>query len=118
MSDKLKILQSTTFLWLIFLSNVQSYEVIVDNLCNCKDVDIVSNRDIVLRKHGDVLGRYTQIEGAQGGSSTPSYMHSSGKFFLYYSSQSQVTKKINLIILKIEFQKVFDSRDSGQLGKL
>ena len=37
-----------------------------ENVCNCKDVDIVSNRDVVLRKHGDVLGRYTKIEAIPG----------------------------------------------------
>jgi len=81
---------------------VQSYEIIADTLCNCKDVDIVSNKDIVLRKHGDVLGRYTKIETPQGGIQTPSYMHSSGKFFLYYSSQSQVMK-LKKKILKANF---------------
>ena len=61
-----------------------------ENVCNCKDVDIVSNRDVVLRKHGDVLGRYTKIEAIPGGQGTPAYVHFSGKFFLYYSTQSQV----------------------------
>ena len=61
-----------------------------ENGCGCKDVEIVSNRDIVLRKHGDVLGRYTKLEGIQGGLRPPSYVHYSGKFFLYYSEQSQV----------------------------
>ena len=69
-----------------------------ENGCVCKDVDIVSNRDIVLRKHGDVLGRYTRIEGIQGGLGTPSYVHYSGKFFLYYSEQSQVRFTFFLIV--------------------
>ena len=63
--------------------------VVVDG-CDCKEVDVVSNRDVVLRKHSDVLGRYTRIDGIQGGTSNPSYVHASGKYFLYYSTQSQV----------------------------
>lgn len=62
----------------------------VGDVCDCKEVDIVSNRDVVLRKHSDVLGRYNKVEGVQGGVTTPSYVHSSGKYFLYYSTQSQV----------------------------
>ena len=73
------------------VSTIEVVDVVEpDDVCDCKEVDVVSNRDVVLRKHGDVLGRYTKIEGVQGGLATPSYVHFSGKFFLYYSSQSQV----------------------------
>jgi hypothetical protein len=74
-----------------FVSTIDVVDVIgTDDVCDCKEVDVVSNRDVVLRKHGDVLGRYTKIEVVEGGLPTPSYLHFSGKFFLYYSSQSQV----------------------------
>ncbi len=74
-----------------FVSTIDVVDVIgPDDVCDCKEVDVVSNRDVVLRKHGDVLGRYTKIDVVEGGLPTPSYLHFSGKFFLYYSSQSQV----------------------------
>jgi hypothetical protein len=73
--------------------------------CDCSEVDVVSNRDVVLRKHADVLGRYTRIpEGLQSGLKTPSYVHTSGKYFLYYSAQSQVKQCTTFKILKQNLQ--------------
>jgi len=47
----------------------------VVDVCDCKEVDVVSNRDVVLRKHSDVLGRYTKIEGIQGGTRCQFHKH-------------------------------------------
>ena len=75
--------------------------------CSCDIVEIATTKDSVLRKHGELLGRYTRIEnGLFNG--RPSYQHFSAKFFLYYNSASQgfwaVGEELGSEVVRLENQ--------------
>ena len=58
--------------------------------CDCEILEIVTTNQAVLRKHGELLGRYTKMEAGDGlYNGRPGYEHFSGKFFLYYNTASQ-----------------------------
>ncbi len=75
--------------------------------CGCDIVEIATTKDEVLRKHGELLGRYTRIEnGLFNG--RPSYQHFSAKFYLYYNSASQgfwaVGEELGSEVVRLENQ--------------
>jgi hypothetical protein len=86
-----------------------------DRGCDCEVVEIVTTNEAVLRKHGELLGRYTRLSPKSDGlekdglyNGRPGYEHFSGKFFLYYNSASQgfwaIGERLGSEVVRLENQ--------------
>ena len=95
---------------LIFLPVLQSRDTrALEDVCSCDAVEIVTTKDVVLKKHGQLLGRYHRRYGKESLlNKRPTYEHFSGKYFLYYSNRSQgfwaVGERIGSEVVRLENQ--------------
>ena len=95
------------FFLLLSTTTTNAIEIVDNNnSCGCTDVEIVSTKDDVIKKHNNLLGKYQLLQNAVN--HRPSYKHESGKYFLYYNSQSQgfwaVTETIQSDVVRLENQ--------------